>query len=550
MRVYFNSCLSMAVISKILTFPNLTLAAAVESFFAIKLFPEYYSTQSHLAAVATILLINYAFGVFFWAVLYPVLFSPLRHIPGPRAYISAAHRALIVKDRPSGDLFLDLARAYPGEDMITLNSLRSQICLMNPQLLADLLVHNCYDFAKPKKISSFLRHILGDGLIIVEGDQHKFLRKNTTPAFHFRHIKELYPMMWKKSQALAKAIKQDMTDSNTSIVELNSWASKVTLDIIGIAGLGRRFEAVEKKKDPLADIYEQLLDPDREKLIFSMLSLAIGLPIIRLIPWKMNDVFNYLTGSLNTLCYPMIKEKKAAIIEKGDDHFDVLSLLIKTNNFSDESLKDQLLTFLAAGHETTSSAITWACYLLTKYPELQTKLREEVRNALPEDLASDPTVDLAGVLEQLPYLNGIMHETLRLYPTVPLTMRQAVRDTRIGNQFIPEGADVIVSIWYINRSPDIWGADAAEFRPERWITEDGKPNQNGGSNSNYNFLTFLHGPRSCIGQGFAKAELRCLLATMVRSFEWTLAMDDGLVMPRGVITIKPENGMYLKLKAL
>ncbi|KAJ4252506.1 hypothetical protein NW762_011107 [Fusarium torreyae] len=420
---------------------------------------------------------------------------------------------------------------------------------MNPQLLADLLVHNCYDFAKPKRISSFLRHILGDGLIIVEGDQHKFLRKNTTPAFHFRHIKELYNMMWAKGETLTKTLNEDMAASRSSVIELNGWASKVTLDIIGIAGLGRKFDAVEKKKDPLADIYEQLLEPDREKLIFAMLSLAIGLPIIRLIPWKMNTLFNYLTGSLNELCFPMLKEKKAAIIEKADNHFDVLSLLIKSNNFSDEALKDQLLTFLAAGHETTASAMTWACYLLTKHPEIQTKLREEVRDALPEIL-DDDQVDLAGILEQLPYLNGIMHETLRLYPTVPMTMRQAVRDTRIGEQFIPEGTDIIVSIWYINRSPDIWGPDAAEFRPERWITDDGKPNQNGGASSNYNFLTFLHGPRSCIGQGFAKAEMRCLLATMVRSFEWTLAMDDGLVMPRGVITIKPENGMYLKLKAL
>ncbi|ENH64863.1 cytochrome P450 [Fusarium oxysporum f. sp. albedinis] len=540
----------MAVVSKLLGFPSLTLAAVIESFVAIKVFPDYYDSKSHLAAVFTILLVNYAFGIVFWGFLYPVFFSPLRHIPGPREYLSAAHRSIAVKDRPSGDLFVDIANRYPGEDLLTLNSFRTHILVTNPQLLADLLVHNCYDFTKPKRISSFLRHILGDGLIIVEGEPHKFLRKNSTPVFHFRHIKELYPMMWEKSQSLARAIQQDMTTSRSSVVELNSWASKVTLDIIGIAGLGRRFDAVEKKKDPLADIYEGLLEPSREKLIFSGLALAIGLPIVRLIPWKMNDVFNYLTGTLNELCYPMIQEKKAAIIEKGDDHFDVLSLLIKSNNFSDESLKDQLLTFLAAGHETTSSAITWACYLLTKHPEYQAKLREEVRNGLPEDLAANPTVDLAGILEQLPYLNGIMHETLRLYPTVPLTMRQAIRDTRIGDQFIPEGTDIMVSIWYINRSEAIWGPDATEFKPERWITDDGKPNQNGGASSNYNFLTFLHGPRSCIGQGFAKAELRCLLATMVRSFEWTLAMDDKLVMPRGVITIKPENGMYLDLKAL
>lgn len=263
--------------------------------------------------------------------------------------MSIAHRSLAVKDKPAGELFLELAERYPGEDLIMLNSLRDQVSLMNPQLLADLLVHNCYDFTKPKRISSFLRHILGDGLIIVEGETHKFLRKNTTPAFHFRHIKELYPMMWTKGEILAKALKNDMSASGTSVIELNGWASKVTLDIIGIAGLGRKLDTVEKKQDPLADIFEQLLEPSREKLIFSMLALAVGLKYVRLLPWKMNNVFNYLTGSLNDLCYPMIKEKKAAIIEKGDDHFDVLSLLIKTNNFSDEALKDQLLTFLAAG---------------------------------------------------------------------------------------------------------------------------------------------------------------------------------------------------------
>lgn len=188
--------------------------------------------------------------------------------------------------------------------------------------------------------------------------------------------------------------------------------------------------------------------------------------------------------------------------------------------------------------------------MLTRHPEIQNKLREEVAAALPADLVIDPTVELAAILEQLPYLNGIMHETLRLYPTVPMTMRQAICDTHIGDQFIPKGTDIIVSIWLINRSPDIWGPDAAEFRPERWITPDGKPNQNGGASSNYDFLTFLHGPRSCIGQNFAKAEMRCLLAAMVRSFSWSLAMDDALVVPRGVITIKPENGMYLKLTPL
>ncbi|KPM40507.1 hypothetical protein AK830_g6038 [Neonectria ditissima] len=545
----------MTVASELFSLPSLTLAAAVEALLAIHMFPSYYSSRSHIAAVFIILSANYAFGAVFWLLLYPVFFSPLRHIRGPRTLFSAAHKSLIVKGRPSGDLFLDIAHEYPRQDLIALDVFGKQMLVANSRLLADLHVHKCYDFAKPNRISSFLRHILGDGLIIVEGNQHKFLRKNTTPAFHFRHIKNLYPMMWAKGEILTKALNQEISNGTTlegqsSVIELSSWASKVTLDIIGIAGLGRKLNVVEKTKDPLQELYEELLEPSREKLVFSMLSLAFGLKFVRFIPWKMNTLFTYLTTSLSDICSTMIQDKRIAMMEKADDHFDILSHLMKSNNFSDESLKDQMLTFLAAGHETTASALTWACYLLTKHPNVQQKLRQEVMDTLPADLASDPQPDLGGILEQMPYLNGIMHETLRLYPTVPMTMRQALCDTHIGDQFIPKGTDVIVSIWLINRSPEIWGPHAAEFRPERWITDDGKPNQNGGASSNYDFMTFLHGPRSCIGQGFAKAEMRCLLAAMTRAFSWELAMDDSKVLPRGVITIKPENGMYIKLTPL
>jgi len=131
-------------------------------------------------------------------------------------------------------------------------------------------------------------------------------------------------------------------------------------------------------------------------------------------------------------------------------------------------------------------------------------------------------------------------------------MREALRDTSIGDQFVPKGTELVVSIWGVNREPSIWGPDAGEFKPSRWISkeDDGKMDMSGGASSNYDFLTFLHGPRSCIGQEFARAEMRCLLAMLVHKFEWEIAMDERLVVPRGVITIKPEVGMYLKLKPL
>jgi cytochrome P450 len=259
---------------------------------------------------------------------------------------------LIVKGRPSGDLFFDLATEYPDQDLLSLNFLRNQIAVMSPRLMSDLLVNKCYDFAKPPRLSGFLRYVLGDGLIIVEEDQHKFLRKHTTPAFHYRHIKELYPMMWVRGDILTKTLaKQPTADNGGAIlIELGSWASKVTLDIIGIAGLGRNLNTVETQVDPLATIYEELLDPDREKLIFAMLCFAFGREAVRWIPTRVNKLFNHLTSSLDNICRPMIHEKKIAISEKGDEHFDILSLLIKSGTFTDEALKDQLLTFLAAGY--------------------------------------------------------------------------------------------------------------------------------------------------------------------------------------------------------
>lgn len=216
-----------------------------------------------------------------------------------------------------------------------------------------MLVHKCYNFSKPHRISDFLRRVIGDGLIVVEEDQHKFLRKNTMPAFHVRHIKNLYPMMWEKACVLTRTLSREVSGGEDAkgggVVELTTWASRVTLDIIGIAGMGRALNTVEKPGDPLQDTFEELLDPDREKVLFGMLSFAVGYSVVKRLPWKMNEVFLRLTGTLDRVCKERITEKRNAIEKGAEDHFDILSLLIKSNNFDDDALRDQLLTFLGAG---------------------------------------------------------------------------------------------------------------------------------------------------------------------------------------------------------
>jgi cytochrome P450 len=156
----------------------------------------------------------------------------------------------------------------------------------------------------------------------------------------------------------------------------------------------------------------------------------------------------------------------------------------------------------------------------------------------------------------MPYLNAVCNEVLRYYGPVPLTLRIAACDTSIQGRFVPKGTQIMIVPWAVNKSEALWGDDALTFDPERWMPKgDGdKHAASGGAASNYAFMTFLHGPRSCIGQSFAKAEFACLLATWVGRFQMELnnmeEMDESKVEVRGGVTAKPSNGMYIKATVL
>lgn len=173
-------------------------------------------------------------------------------------------------------------------------------------------------------------------------------------------IKNLYPMMWKKAQALMDRLYLEIQehpgrggDINKSAIsgttEINNWASKVTLDIIGVSGLGREINALKNSDDQLVKDYEELLQPTSEKLLFFFMKAFVNARFTEMLPWKMNEVFARLTGSLRNICRQMVRDKRESM-KSGEQHFDILSLLIKSNDFSDEELVDQLLTFLAAGY--------------------------------------------------------------------------------------------------------------------------------------------------------------------------------------------------------
>lgn len=223
-----------------------------------------------------------------------------------------------------------------------------RLLLTETSIVADLLVHHPYDFMKPENTRNFMRHFLGDGLVIIEGDKHKFLRKNTLQAFGFRQIRNLYPTMWTKALALVDAIDQTVCQKDGSgRLEMMDWASKVTLDVIGIAGLGHDFNSLVSTEDALVKSYKEVTGD--HMLLYFVMSMWLSFEFVQLLPWHKNVVFKENTTQMKTICQRLIREKKDAIRQDPDGQVDLLSHLIKTESFSNNELADQLLTFLVAG---------------------------------------------------------------------------------------------------------------------------------------------------------------------------------------------------------
>ncbi|CAK3989152.1 cytochrome P450 [Lecanosticta acicola] len=542
------------------------LATAIESLAITQAVPHEYLPEPPLSRVFVRLLVlqMVGFGVY-KCLIYPFLLSPLRSLPKAPGERPILGNGLATFERPAGTSFLKWMTEIPNDGLIHFRGFFHQDRLLVTDLkaLSEILVTRSYDFEKPKRLRDFLRFVLGDGLILVEGDVHKFQRKNIMPVFTFRHIKDLYPIFWQKATQLTQGVNQQVDENPennssdvTSVVEINHWANQVTMDIIGMAAMGRDFQALKNGQDPLIVNYEELLEPSKEKQIYFLLNLLFPQSLIRWLPWKINGEMKRIVENVQRISLELVRDKKEMVKTEPESQKDLLSLLIRSNNFSDQQLVDQMMTFLAAGHETTSSAFTWATFLLATHAEIQKALRKEIQENMPSPNTQPPAdFDLATVLESLPLLNGVCNEVIRLYPTVPTTVRDAVKDTQLAGVHIPNGTQIVLSPWGINRNPHFWGKNAEEFVPERWIdtdekTGERKPNNAGGAPNNYAILTFLHGPRSCIGQGFAKAELRCLVAAFVGSFQMDLADPNEKVIPSGVVTTKPKNGMHLRLKHL
>lgn len=477
----------------------------------------------------------------------------------------------------------------PNNGLIRYRALLNQerLLVASPQALSEVLVTKNYDFVKPSFMRWGLGRILGIGILLAEGDEHRAIRKSLMPAFAFRHVKDLYPVFWAKARESVLAMSHqvlaaDDQDQGAAVLEVSGWASRVTLDIIGVAGMGHDFRAVADPTNKLFAAYKLVFAPSGQARLLQALSLVLPIWLVARLPVRRNGDVNLAARTIRQVCVDLIRDKKAKLARKELHDVDILSIAIESGGFSEDNLVAQCQTFLAAGHETTASSLVWGVYLLCCHPEVQARLRQEVRECLPPlDNGSDAASTISFLdIDRMPYLNAVVAEVLRYMAPVPLTLREAAVDTTIQGQRVPKGTRIVLAPRGTNRDVALWGPDANQFRPERWLLpstaakqqdneeqpgEDGKPASasggnnkpaggGGGATSNYAFLTFLHGPRSCIASAFAKAEFACLLAAWVGRFEFALEdpalLDEGKLDIKAGVTARPSQGLRVKTRVL
>ncbi|KZT65611.1 cytochrome P450 [Daedalea quercina L-15889] len=426
------------------------------------------------------------------------------------------------------------------------------------------ILSHSVDYWKPSKVRYATAQLVGTGLVYVEGDQHRQQRRVKNPGFGPSQIRDLTGIFVQKSIELANFWKDLISKTGEPArIEVLDGLSRMTLDVIGLAGFNYHFDAlsVNGKRNELNAAFSVIFGKaSNAPSIFGFLRFLF--PPLRYIPLPQARRVAKARKIMHRVGMQLIREKKAEATgvnihgDKMDSKHadlqsrDLLTLLTRANmdpeipenqRLSDEEILAQVPTFLVAGHETTSNATGWALYALAIAPEIQGKLREEVWGLSTDN----PTMD---ELQELEYLDFVVRETLRLHAPVPSTIREAVKDdliplnvpfTDVNGQVhdaikIDKGTAIDIPIIHLNRSKAIWGEDALEFKPERWATTPEAAHNVPGVWGN--MMTFLGGPRSCIGYRFTLVEMKALLFTLIRTFEFELALPkEKIVRQRAAI---------------
>jgi cytochrome P450 len=414
-----------------------------------------------------------------------------------------------------------IAREYG--DIVTIPIVSdTRILLNHPDYIEQVTVIQQSKFHKSKLTKDVTGRLLGQGLLISEGDFWRRQRRLAQPAFQRNRINEYAATMVESAQAHSRK----WQDSEERDIAQEMMA--LTLEIAVRTLFGTTLPGEGKQ---VGHSLEFLMR-------YSLRRARSPFKLPEKWPTPSNRRAEREIQFLDSLVYRIIDERKK--LGNANEHNDLLSLLMAAmdedgSQMTPKQLRDEIMTLFMAGHETTALTLSWAWYLLSKNPAAETRLHEELRDVLAGRL---PTIaDLGG----LPYLRGVVNEVLRLYPPAYILARTAIAPSTIGGYDLPAGSTIILSQWVTHHDARFF-PDPDAFLPERWLDglEDRLP---AGA-----YFPFGDGPRRCIGQNFALMEVALVMATIAQKFQFRLATARRIV-PDPLVTLRPRNGIPMRIDA-
>jgi cytochrome P450 len=364
--------------------------------------------------------------------------------------------------------------------------------IAHPDAIQQVLLDDHETFEKGEVLTRNLADAMGEGLFVTDGDQWQNQRTQVQPAFYRNRLNTYVPEMRATAEETVEKWRDGM------VVDVNDQMTKTTMDV-----LGRTLFGVDVTENPVvSEASDAILARFDTSRFWSFLPDRLPTPTNRRYRRKLNE--------LQTFVDELAQQRRQQPPEnRGDDLLSILVGFLEASDLTQEELRDNMVTFLFAGHETTALGLTYTLLCLAQHHEEQAKLHEEI----------DTVCDEAVTAEDLPELEQterVIDEALRLYPPVYMFFREATRDVELKGYYIPEGTTLVLPQWAVHRDPAWWG-DPKAFRPNRFAGDADHPE--------YAYFPFGGGPRHCIGMRFARMEMKTVLATILSEYTFEPASN-------------------------
>ena len=400
--------------------------------------------------------------------------------------------------------------------------------LGHPDLIREVLVTQSDKFEKAPLDKQILGKFLGNGLLTSDGNFHRRQRRLAQPAFHSKRIQNYAEVMVDyANQIMASWQDGRVVDVAEEMMHLTMLiVSKTLFDADAVTGSGDTAVAISSAMHD----FQAVSNRDYQR----------GFTLPNWLPTADNRVRNRAAATFNQVMEQIIAERRqTAVNGQITDKGDLLSMLMLSVDedgavMDDRQLRDEVATLFAAGHETTSTALSWTWYLLAQHPEVEAKLHAELDSVLA---GRQPTL---ADLPSLPYTLQIIKESMRLYPPAwILNGRVALEDVQLGGYTVPKGSTLFISPYVMHHLPQYF-AEPETFKPERFTSEFEK------SLPKYAYMPFGGGTRVCIGNSFAMMEAQLILAAVAQRFRLALATDKP-VRYNAQITLTPVDGIQMRV---